>query len=148
MNTFIGSGCPHLYHLFQNRANETACDVILSNSMILIVSLGIELYVRMYYNFNPIVWLLVGFSNSQLHLIVSPQAARYCFSCSSTCSCTCSIVLALYSFIICCKAMEDTESIRVLVCQRIEQVENAMKSLQCLRKTLLHKAYEVRARLI
>ena len=39
--------------------------------------------------------------------------------------------------------MEDVESVRVLVNQRIEELEDAMKSLQCLRKTLVHKAYEV-----
>lgn len=40
--------------------------------------------------------------------------------------------------------MEDNnEKIRVLVCQRIEEVQDAMKSLQNVRKTLVHKAYEV-----
>ena len=41
--------------------------------------------------------------------------------------------------------MEDEEQVRQLVCARIGEVEQQVKCLQTLRKTLLQKAYEVRA---
>lgn len=39
--------------------------------------------------------------------------------------------------------MEDTEQVRQLVCTRIGEIENQVKCLQALRKSLLEKAYEV-----
>jgi len=39
--------------------------------------------------------------------------------------------------------MEDSGNIRTLVCQRIAEVEDAMKCLQNSRKSLLCQAYEV-----